>query len=116
MSRFYVDPENIKGDTIRVSGSEAHHILDVMRLKTGDEVTTFDGLGNEYTGEITETAKLSLTISVKESRKQSPSNVKIALVQAVPKSEKMYFIIQKCTELGVSRIIPMMTERTVVRI
>ncbi len=116
MSRFYVKPEDIRENEIRVSGPEAHHILDVMRLKKGDSVVTFDGLGTEYTGVISDVVKKSLVIAIEKSQKQPPLSGNITIAQAIPKSEKMYYIIQKCTELGVRAIIPMVTERTIVRI
>ena len=116
MSRFYVKPEDIKENEIHVGGPEAHHILDVMRLKKGDRVVVFDGLGTEYTGVITEIIKKSLVVTIEKKEKQFPKASNITIAQAIPKSEKMYYIIQKCTELGVRAIIPMVTERTIVRI
>jgi len=116
MSHFYVKPENIDKNSIYVNGEEAHHILDVMRLEMNDEVIAFDGLGNEYTGHISEVKGKSLKISIHIKRKQLTPDIDISLAQAIPKKEKMDYIIQKCTELGVSSIIPMVTERTVVKI
>lgn len=115
MSRFYISPENIKDGQIYVSGKEAHHILDVMRLKRNDEVIAFDGLGNEYRGRISDTKEKTLVISILERLKKNPLAVNIALAQAIPKRDKMDYIVEKCTELGVRSMIPMITERTVVR-
>lgn len=116
MSRFYVKPEDIKKSEIHVGGNEAHHIVDVMRLEKGDGVVAFDGLGNEYTGIINEAKKKLVIISIKSRQKQSPLNTKITLAQSIPKSDKMDYIIQKTTELGIHSIIPIITERTVVKI
>ena len=116
MSRFYVKPENIKGDIINISGDEAHHIVDVMRLKKGDEVVAFDGIGTEFKGIIKDIEKKSVIVAIQEKSKQPALKTNITLAQAIPKSERMYYIIQKCTELGVRAIIPMVTERTIVRI
>ena len=116
MSRFYIKPEDIRGDDIYIGGDEAHHILDVMRLKRGDRVIAFDGLGNEYNGLISEAKRKSLVISIQSRREQPALKAKITLAQAIPRSEKMDYIVQKCTELGVSSIIPMVTERTVVKL
>lgn len=116
MSRFYVKPEDIKNNEIHVAGDEAHHILCVCRLKKGDAVLAFDGLGNEYTGVIDKTEKKSIVISIQSRNKQSLLDTKILLAQSIPKMEKMDYIIQKTTELGVHSIIPMITERTIVRI
>ena len=114
MSRFFVPRASVKGNTISVSGEEAHHILDVMRLKLSDSVTTFDGTGKEYTGVITKADKRSLVIEVKKVReyKQEPGS-HITVIQAIPKRERIEYFIEKATELGVSGIIPVTTARTI---
>lgn len=117
MSRFYVPPESIKGDEVIISGKEAHHILDVMRLKRLDKVVIFDGTGTECDGIIKETgpgASLSVTI-VRIRRPSAPTASQITLIQSIPKKERMDYIVEKATELGVSRIIPVVTARTIPR-
>lgn len=117
MSRFYVKPEDVKADEILVSKEEAHHICDVMRLSTGDEVVAFDGTGKEYVGKILNASASSLRIKIEKVNKvKSENKIYIALVQAIPKKAKMDFIIEKATELGVDEIIPVATERTIVRL
>jgi len=118
MSRFYVPPENISEGTIHISGKEAHHILDVMRMSEGDQVVVFDGTGKEYTGFIkqADTAKGELFVEVV--RVDTPSRgtaPRVTLAQAVPKKGRMDYIVEKATELGVSAIIPLTSERTIVR-
>ncbi len=106
----------MKDGRIAISGKEAHHILDVMRLKKSDRVVTFDGTGKEYVGVIENALKTSLVVRIEEERRspagQAPS---ITLIQAIPKKEKMDYIVEKATELGVNRVIPAMTDRTIVR-
>ena len=88
MSRFYVRPEDKRGDEIFVGGGEAHHILDVMRLKPGDPVTAFDGTGNEYKGVIRRSDKKSLVIKIEGSSASSPAKgYNVTLAQAIPKKE-----------------------------
>ncbi|MEE8360294.1 MAG: 16S rRNA (uracil(1498)-N(3))-methyltransferase [Candidatus Omnitrophota bacterium] len=117
MSRFYIRPSDKKGDKIYVSGKEAHHILGVMRLKVGDPVTAFDGVGGQYRGIIHETGKKSLVIKVKETEiKKLAKGYSITLAQAIPRKDKVDYIIQKAAELGVDNIIPMISKRTVVKI
>ena len=117
MSRFYIRPDNIKENQIRVNGDEAHHILRVMRLEIGDEITAFDGTGREYYGIIEEVSKKGAVIKIeKSSMAKSGKRYTITLAQAVPKMEKMDYIIQKTTELGIDSIIPMNTKRTIVRL
>ena len=117
MSRFYAPKENVKGDLIYVDGQEARHILNVMRLKESDSVVVFDGTGREYKGFIKEAGPKSLTVKVISTKEPVGEDVpQITLVQAIPKKEKMDYIIEKATELGASCIIPVMTERTVVKL
>ena len=118
MSRFYAPKENVKGDQITIDGSEAHHILGVMRMKGGDKVVVFDGTGNEYSGFIKQADTRRKRLIVEIIRTDKPFSEKgpeLILAQAIPKKGKMDFVIEKATELGVSRIIPIVSERTVVR-
>ncbi len=115
MSRFYVPRDLIKGNVISIDGDEAHHILDVMRLKKFDEVTVFDGMGKEYAGFVKNAGRRSLVVEIVQTRsvpeRETPD---ITLVQAIPKKGKMDFIVEKATELGARSIIPVMTDRTIV--
>ncbi len=118
MSRFYASKENINGNMITIGRDEAHHILDVMRLKIGDKVVVFDGTGTEYTGFIkhadTKNKKVIIEV-VRTDRPLKETVPELILAQAIPKKGKMDYIVEKATELGVSRIIPIVSERTVVR-
>ncbi len=117
MSRFYVRPEDVKGNEITVPREEAHHIIDVMRLSAEDEIVAFDGTGNEYIGRITDAARGSLKIRIEKINKvKSLKKIYISLAQALPKKARMDFIVEKTTELGVDEIIPLVTRRTVVRL
>ena len=114
MSRFFVPREFIKADSIYITGPEAHHILDVMRLKISDEVVVFDGTGREYTGIVKAADRKSLEVQIKSARESSVGRGPlITLIQAIPKKTRMDYIAEKATELGVSRIIPVTTERTI---
>ena len=114
MSRFFIPPEAVKGNKIVISGREAHHILDVMRLQASDNVVTFDGTGKEYAGVIKEISRNSLTVEIAETRISSEKiTSEITLLQALPKKEKMDYIVEKSTELGVHSILPVVTARTI---
>jgi len=116
MSRFFVPKEFVKSKTIEISGKEAHHILDVMRLKKLDKIVAFDGTGKEYVGFIKEIKKSALSVEIVETRNPAEAEKsKITLIQALPKKDKMDFIVEKATELGVYSIIPVVTERTIPR-
>lgn len=120
MSRFYVPKGNVNKKTgeIIINGEEAHHLLDVMRLKDDDRVIVFDGTGFEYTGFIkkTDPRQKVVTVEIMRTEEPAPEKIqKITLAQAIPKKAKMEYIVEKSTELGVFRIIPVVTQRTIVR-
>ena len=115
MSRFYIPPEAVKGNEILITGVEAHHILDVMRLKKNDKVVTFDGTGREYTGFVKDVKRKSLTVEIIETRDgvSGKGGIKITLIQAITKKEKMDYIVEKATELGAHSIMPVVADRTI---
>ncbi|MFQ5953052.1 MAG: RsmE family RNA methyltransferase [Candidatus Omnitrophota bacterium] len=120
MSRFYVPKENVdlKRNEIVIGGEEAHHIIDVMRLKDEDSIVVFDGTGVEYSGFIKKVNLRSKVVTVEVVRTSKPAPEKmpeITLAQAIPKKAKMEYIVEKATELGVSRVIPLVSARTIVR-
>jgi len=117
--RFYVSPDSIYLDKglIKVKDkSEVHHIRDVMRLKNGAMVDIFDGKGREFSGCIEEVNRDSIIIKIQDVKLvvgTEQCSVPTTLYQAIPKKDKMDFIIEKAVELGVGRIVPVITERTV---
>ena len=116
MSRFYAPRDNIRGNLIYIDGREARHILRVMRLKEEDTVIVFDGTGKEYTGFIKEAKTKSLIVEIVSTKTPTAGNFPdITLVQAIPKKDKMDYIIEKATELGVRSVMPILSERTVTR-
>ncbi len=118
LHRFYAPPDSINDGMIHFGGEESHHISHVMRLSKGDTLVAFDGLGNEYVCEIFESNKEAVIASIitTETLCQAEATLKITLFQGLPKSGKMDFIVQKCTELGVGRIVPITSSRTVVKL
>ena len=114
MSRFYVNPHKIRGNIITIDGEEAHHMLDVMRLKKLDKVVAFDGTGNEYVGFIKDVKRKALTVEIIQARSlSSRDRSAVTLIQAIPKKDKMDYIVEKATELGAGSIIPVFTKRSV---
>jgi 16S rRNA (uracil1498-N3)-methyltransferase len=114
MPRFYVPAPIIENDLLKIGGNEARHIRRVLRLKTGDEIIVFDGLGKEYEGVIDEEGSFSVVIKVHNisaSGKESP--LEVTLAQSLLKGEKMDTLIQKATELGVKEILPFLSSRSV---
>ncbi|MGE5543708.1 MAG: 16S rRNA (uracil(1498)-N(3))-methyltransferase [Bacillota bacterium] len=117
MHRFCIASDGIKGNQVYISGEEARHMATVLRLQPGDVVGVFDGSGYEYEVTlltVTSSAVTGQVLSRKPTAAEPP--VVVTLVQGVAKGEKMDYIIQKSVELGVSRIIPVQTEHSVVRL
>jgi 16S rRNA (uracil1498-N3)-methyltransferase len=114
MPRVYIPQERITGEQIVLQSREARYILTVLRLVPGDEVTVFDGAGNEYRTELTEDEERGIYLTIQEEmRPARESPLQITLGQALLKGERMKFVIQKATELGVTRIAPLATSRTI---
>jgi 16S rRNA (uracil1498-N3)-methyltransferase len=116
MHRFYVASEQWQPDSLVLTGSEAHHCRDVLRLKAGDKVVLFNGRGRELTAEIS-SADASRIQLRKLHEAQTPSlRCRITLGQAIPKGKNMDLIVQKAVEIGASEIAPILSDRTVVRL
>src|SRR3990167_36990 len=125
--RFYIPParlqfggpEQIQQNEIPMSNKVSHQMRDVLRLKKGDEIIVFDGAGREYLCDIKRCAREGVILEIKrrlEKAKDVDKLCAITLAQALPKKAKMDYIIEKATELGARAIIPMMSERTIVRL
>jgi len=116
MHKFFVPKQNIDGDNAIIDGEDVKHIYKVLRLKIGDEVSINNCEGLEYLGEITLIDKKSVNIKLLEqSSINNESPIQVYLFQGMPKSTKMDLIVQKNTELGVSAITPIITERVEVK-
>gem|GEM_PF-7191 len=114
--RFYLPAPSWNLEHLVLTGEEAHHCLDVMRCREGDRVIAFNGNGTEAEAEIVATARGSVTLHAKLVNETPRPPTRITLGQAVPKGKNMDLIIQKATELGVSEIVPLLSERTVVQL
>ena len=112
--RFYL-PDAAQRDPLTLSGREAHHALDVMRLRRGDVLTLLDGAGNQFNCEIATTSRERVVLTLKEKKFAAPLPCAVTLLAAIPKG-KIEDLIEKATELGAARIVPLLTERTVVQI
>ena len=114
MARFYVPQPRIENGMLKIEGDEVKHIRKVLRLKAGDEIVVFDGLGREVEGTIVEERLSSVVIRIQNifsSERDSP--LEVTLAQSLLKGEKMDYLIQKATELGVKEIIPFFSSRSV---
>ena len=116
MERFFVDPDAIQGKIASITGEDVAHITRVLRLKQGDEIRICDSHGSEYAARLTELHKQSVQAELFEQYpvRTEPTHA-VTLYQGLPKAGKMEVIIQKCVELGITAIVPMVTERCVVK-
>ena len=118
--RFYAPPAAFAPDekSVTLSAEETRHARDVLRLQSGDEIFVFDGAGREFHCAVQtidrDAAELSVIAEVEPARPESPLNLTLAI--ALLKGEKFDLVIQKTTELGVTRIVPLDTERADVRL
>jgi len=118
--RFFAPPSafNFTKRTVTLTADEARHLREVLRLKPGDEVSVFDGEGREFRGAVVqarrESAELELRDEVAPARSESP--LQITLAVALLKGEKFDLVVQKATELGVSKIIPLITRFADIRL
>ncbi len=107
----------INGASVVIDGDRARYLGRVLRLRIGDAITVFDGSGPEWPATIENMTKSSVTLQVGDSTEAgTESPLKIHLVQGVSRGERMDFVVQKATELGVKRITPVLAERGVVRL
>lgn len=116
MNRFIVSLSDIQASQITIRDREAYHLKKVLRLAPGDKIQVADGQGNEYLAAIIKLEDSVICQIIEKIESVPEPEFKVALWQGIPKGEKMDFIIQKCTELGISRINPLYTKYTVVRL
>jgi 16S rRNA (uracil1498-N3)-methyltransferase len=112
-ARFYCRTMTPEG-TATLAGSEAHHLLHVLRAQMGDEVTLFDGQGWECTACITACSRQTVQLQVRGRRRvdrESPHAVTLGV--SLPKGDRQRFLVEKCVELGVRRLVPLAVERSV---
>jgi 16S rRNA (uracil1498-N3)-methyltransferase len=111
--RFFAPPSafNSSKQTVTLTADEARHLREVLRLKPGDEVSVFDGAGKEFRARVAQArrdfAELDLAEAIEPARPESP--LQLTLAVALLKGEKFDLVVQKVTELGVTKIVPLIT-------
>ena len=116
MHRFFVAPQAINGDQAIITGEDVQHISRVLRLGPGSEVTLCDGAKQEYAARIVSVEPNQVVFNViSASLSQREPRCAVTLYQGMPKAGKLETIIQKCVELGVSRIVPVDAGRSVAK-
>lgn len=114
--RCYVPPASWHAHELDLPPEEVHHLHTVMRARMGEPVVAFDGCGRSADCEILELDRRHARLRVIQQREQPHPKPEFILLQGLPREQKMDFLIQKATELGVHRIRPVQTDHAVVRL
>ncbi len=114
MRRFTIAPDGVAGGRVTFDREESRHLSRVLRLRPGDTVIAADGLGHDYTVRVETVGELATGTVLGVVTRETESPLRLTLVQSVPKGEKMELIVRAATELGVARVVPVLTERTIV--
>ena len=113
MHTSYVPPTQFEGDIATIIDDEHHHLRNVRRVRTGKNIRLIDGKGTVYIAKVLDTAMADATqAEILSAKFHTPRLPSLTLFQGVPKHDKMELILQKTTELGVTQIIPMHSERS----
>jgi 16S rRNA (uracil1498-N3)-methyltransferase len=116
MARFYCPTPLATGQTLALPATAARHVQ-VLRMQPGHTLTLFNGEGGEYTAEVTKMGRSDVQVQVGTHAALEREAVRhVQLVVGMPANERMDWLVEKATELGVQRITPVMTERSVVRL
>ncbi|MBR2040850.1 MAG: 16S rRNA (uracil(1498)-N(3))-methyltransferase [Oscillospiraceae bacterium] len=114
MPRFFV--ESVESDFVEITGEDARHIALSLRMKNGEKLVLCDGKGREADAVIREAFPESVVLDIEERRNSSAEpETEVILYQALPKFDKLEYIVQKSVELGVSKIVPVLTSRCISR-
>lgn len=116
MHRFYVHADDIIDNELIIGADEAKHAYSVLRLRKNASVAAFDGAGKEYLGTLISLSSSKGIMQISEMKSVLKDSIEITLAAAIPKLSKFDSIVDKATQIGVSNIIPMKSERTIVQI
>jgi 16S rRNA (uracil1498-N3)-methyltransferase len=116
MHRFYVAPEEWSPGSLALTGPEAHHARDVLRMRVGEKLVVFNGRGREITGEIVDLRGNEIGLRKLHEAETPPLECHIVLGQAIPKGKNMELIVQKAVEIGAAEIAPIISDRTIVQV
>jgi len=115
MPHFYVNPKDIKDNNFIVKDEQFHYLSTVRRFSVGDEINIFDGLGNSYKVRIDIVDKKQMKGTILSSKTLVLTNKKVSLYTAIPKGERFDWLIEKASEIGISKIVPIIYTRSVVK-
>ncbi|MDA8164289.1 MAG: 16S rRNA (uracil(1498)-N(3))-methyltransferase [Desulfobacteraceae bacterium] len=115
MHQFFIEPEAVRGDTVLITGAEAHHLRTVLRLAAGDRVRLFDGTGRILEAVVTRVSKGETETRIVACTTAEPPPVQVHIGQAQLKGKKMDLLVQKANELGIQTLMPFVSARCEVR-
>jgi 16S rRNA (uracil1498-N3)-methyltransferase len=116
MHRFFVSNQNLQGEKVVFLGQQAHQIRNVLRIQPGDRIVVLDNAGWEYEVALTALSRNKITAQVIEKRQAiGEPGVRITLYQSLLKQDKFEWVLQKCTEVGVTQFVPMVTQRSLIQ-
>jgi 16S rRNA (uracil1498-N3)-methyltransferase len=113
MARFHLPPAHWQ--TASLTGDEARHLSQVLRIKPGATITVFDGQGRRATAEVLTTSRDHVSLKLGDAQSPTQALPQITLAQAIPKGKNMDLIVQKSVELGITNIQPLVTRHTIVQ-
>ncbi len=117
MNRFMIDKDKIRGNSVAIGDpQQIHHLKNVLRIKSSRRVEVFDGSGNEYIARVIRIGEKEINLEIERVHVPIVAGLDLAVACAIPKNVKMDDIVDKLTQLGVDRIIPLETERVIVRL
>jgi 16S rRNA (uracil1498-N3)-methyltransferase len=117
MRRLYVPADQLLGARTIVDGEAHRHLARVLRARAGDRLTLFDGAGGEVDAEIVSVGRDNTVLSLGTHRLvPTPAGARIVLLQSLARGERMDWIVQKTSELGVSRVVPVVTARSMAKV
>ena len=115
-NRFFLSESGFEDQHVRLSAEQAHQVCHVLRLQAGDGIVVLDNAGNEYDVRLTTVTKKEATGQITRKRPASGEpTVQITLFQSLLSREKFEWVLQKGTEVGVARFVPVQTERSIAR-
>jgi 16S rRNA (uracil1498-N3)-methyltransferase len=116
MTTRYFSHLAISGDQVRLDGPEAHHLLHVMRAEIGAKVVLFDGEGSEFLAEVVGVGRGEVELAVLTQEKVDRElSTELTIGVALPKGDRQKWLVEKLVELGVTRLVPLVTERSVAK-
>lgn len=111
MRRFYLPPHQCQSALLTLTGGEARHAAEVLRIRPGEDASILDGEGREFVCRVEKVDRKKIELAILQTNASPAPACRITLVQAIPKGKILESIIQKATELGIWRVIPLLSER-----